>query len=66
MCTDAPQTSTIADPYQIMYLALTYDHRLLDGREAVTFLVKVGHALDTEWRESFGARMRRLPHDELR
>lgn len=25
----------------IMYLALTYDHRLLDGREAVTFLVKV-------------------------
>jgi 2-oxoglutarate dehydrogenase E2 component (dihydrolipoamide succinyltransferase) len=26
---------------QMMYLALTYDHRLLDGREAVTFLVKV-------------------------
>ena len=25
-----------------MYLALTYDHRLLDGREAVTFLFKVG------------------------
>lgn len=25
----------------MMYLALTYDHRLLDGREAVTFLVKV-------------------------
>ena len=25
----------------IMYLALTYDHRLLDGREAVQFLVKV-------------------------
>ncbi|ORY15794.1 dihydrolipoyllysine-residue succinyltransferase component of 2-oxoglutarate dehydrogenase-like protein complex [Clohesyomyces aquaticus] len=25
----------------IMYLALTYDHRLLDGREAVTFLVKI-------------------------
>lgn len=25
----------------IMYLALTYDHRLLDGREAVTFLVQV-------------------------
>ncbi|KAH0544016.1 hypothetical protein FGG08_001784 [Glutinoglossum americanum] len=24
----------------MMYLALTYDHRLLDGREAVTFLVK--------------------------
>ena len=26
---------------QMMFLALTYDHRLLDGREAVTFLVKV-------------------------
>ncbi|KAI0153337.1 2-oxoacid dehydrogenase acyltransferase [Xylariaceae sp. FL1272] len=25
----------------MMYLALTYDHRLLDGREAVQFLVKV-------------------------
>lgn len=25
---------------QMMYLALTYDHRLLDGREAVVFLVK--------------------------
>ena len=25
----------------MMYLALTYDHRLVDGREAVTFLVKV-------------------------
>lgn len=23
----------------MMYLALTYDHRILDGREAVTFLV---------------------------
>jgi 2-oxoglutarate dehydrogenase E2 component (dihydrolipoamide succinyltransferase) len=26
---------------QMMYLALTYDHRLLDGREAVQFLVKI-------------------------
>jgi 2-oxoglutarate dehydrogenase E2 component (dihydrolipoamide succinyltransferase) len=25
----------------MMYLALTYDHRLLDGREATQFLVKV-------------------------
>ena len=30
-----------ANNVQMMYLALTYDHRLLDGREAVTFLVKV-------------------------
>lgn len=28
----------------MMYLALTYDHRLLDGREAVTFLVKVNNS----------------------
>jgi 2-oxoglutarate dehydrogenase E2 component (dihydrolipoamide succinyltransferase) len=25
----------------MMYIALTYDHRLVDGREAVTFLAKV-------------------------
>ncbi|KAG6855751.1 hypothetical protein H0H87_011312 [Tephrocybe sp. NHM501043] len=30
----------------IMVVALTYDHRLLDGREAVTFLVKVKDYLE--------------------
>jgi pyruvate/2-oxoglutarate dehydrogenase complex dihydrolipoamide acyltransferase (E2) component len=25
----------------MMYLALSYDHRLVDGREAVTFLVRM-------------------------
>ena len=25
----------------MMYIALTYDHRLIDGREAVTFLKRV-------------------------
>ena len=30
----------------MMYLALSYDHRLIDGKEAVTFLVKVKHALE--------------------
>jgi len=30
----------------MMYLALTYDHRLVDGREAVTFLVRVKDALE--------------------
>ena len=25
----------------MMYLALSYDHRIVDGREAVTFLVRV-------------------------
>jgi len=30
----------------MMYLALTYDHRLVDGREAVTFLVRVKEAIE--------------------
>ena len=30
----------------MMYIALTYDHRLVDGREAVTFLVKVKQAIE--------------------
>ncbi len=30
----------------MMYLALSYDHRLIDGKEAVTFLVKVKQALE--------------------
>lgn len=25
----------------MMYVALTYDHRIIDGREAVTFLRKI-------------------------
>ena len=30
----------------MMYLALTYDHRLVDGREAVTFLVRMKEAIE--------------------
>jgi len=30
----------------MMYIALSYDHRLIDGREAVTFLVKVKEAIE--------------------
>jgi len=30
----------------MMYVALTYDHRLVDGREAVTFLVKVKQQIE--------------------
>jgi 2-oxoglutarate dehydrogenase E2 component (dihydrolipoamide succinyltransferase) len=30
----------------LMYLALTYDHRLIDGREAVTFLVRIKELLE--------------------
>jgi 2-oxoglutarate dehydrogenase E2 component (dihydrolipoamide succinyltransferase) len=30
----------------MMYLALSYDHRLVDGREAVTFLVRLKEAIE--------------------
>jgi 2-oxoglutarate dehydrogenase E2 component (dihydrolipoamide succinyltransferase) len=30
----------------MMYMALSYDHRLIDGREAVTFLVRVKEAIE--------------------
>ena len=34
----------------MMYLALTYDHRLVDGREAVTFLMRVKDCIETPQR----------------
>jgi 2-oxoglutarate dehydrogenase E2 component (dihydrolipoamide succinyltransferase) len=30
----------------MMYLALSYDHRIIDGREAVTFLVRVKESIE--------------------
>ena len=30
----------------MMYLALSYDHRLIDGREAVTFLKTIKEAIE--------------------
>lgn len=39
-----PDGSIEARP--MMYLAMSYDHRLIDGREAVTFLVRVKDALE--------------------
>ncbi len=38
----------------MMYLALSYDHRLVDGREAVTFLIKVKEAIEDPNRLLFG------------
>ncbi|KAJ5053569.1 2-oxoglutarate dehydrogenase complex E2 component [Penicillium rubens] len=38
----------------MMYLALTYDHRLLDGREAVTFLVKIKEYIEDPRRMLLG------------
>jgi 2-oxoglutarate dehydrogenase E2 component (dihydrolipoamide succinyltransferase) len=31
----------------MMYLALSYDHRIIDGRESVSFLVRVKELLET-------------------
>ena len=39
-----PDGSIAARP--MMYIALSYDHRIIDGGEAVTFLVKVKEALE--------------------
>jgi 2-oxoglutarate dehydrogenase E2 component (dihydrolipoamide succinyltransferase) len=30
----------------MMYLALSYDHRVIDGKDAVTFLVRVKETLE--------------------
>ncbi|KAJ2031913.1 hypothetical protein IW146_007378, partial [Coemansia sp. RSA 922] len=30
----------------MMYVALSYDHRIIDGREAVTFLVKLKEVIE--------------------
>lgn len=38
----------------MMYLALSYDHRLVDGKQAVTFLVKVKQALEDPTRLVLG------------
>ena len=38
----------------MMYLALSYDHRIVDGREAVTFLVRVKECLESPQRMLLG------------
>jgi 2-oxoglutarate dehydrogenase E2 component (dihydrolipoamide succinyltransferase) len=30
----------------MMYVALSYDHRIVDGREAVTFLVRIKEIIE--------------------
>ena len=39
-----PSGEIVARP--MMYVALSYDHRIVDGRESVTFLVKVKEAIE--------------------
>ncbi len=40
----------------IMYVALSYDHRIIDGRESVGFLVKVKEMLENPTRLLFGGK----------
>jgi 2-oxoglutarate dehydrogenase E2 component (dihydrolipoamide succinyltransferase) len=40
--------------HPIMYVALSYDHRIIDGRESVSFLVKVKEMLENPARMMFG------------
>jgi len=44
-----PRPMAIGDKIEVrpmMYIALSYDHRIVDGREAVTFLVRVKECLE--------------------
>ncbi len=44
-----PRPVAVGDKVEIrpmMYLALSYDHRIIDGREAVTFLVRVKECIE--------------------
>lgn len=40
----------------MMYLALSYDHRIIDGRESVGFLVKVKEMIENPHKMLFGAK----------
>jgi 2-oxoglutarate dehydrogenase E2 component (dihydrolipoamide succinyltransferase) len=39
----------------MMYLALSYDHRVVDGKEAVTFLIRVKDCIENPARLLLGA-----------
>jgi 2-oxoglutarate dehydrogenase E2 component (dihydrolipoamide succinyltransferase) len=39
-----------------MYVALSYDHRIIDGKESVGFLVKVKEMLEHPERMIFGSK----------
>ena len=40
----------------VMYVALSYDHRIIDGKESVSFLVKVKEMLENPMKLMFGAK----------
>jgi len=37
----------------MMYVALSYDHRIIDGKEAVTFLVRIKESIENPERLLF-------------
>jgi 2-oxoglutarate dehydrogenase E2 component (dihydrolipoamide succinyltransferase) len=44
-----PRPMAIGDKIEIrpmMYLAVSYDHRIIDGKEAVSFLVRVKEGVE--------------------
>ncbi len=43
-----PEETIVIRP--MMYVALTYDHRLIDGKEAVSFLRRVKELVEDPWR----------------
>jgi len=48
-----PRPMAVGDKIEVrpmMYLALSYDHRIVDGREAVTFLVRVKECVESPQR----------------
>ena len=42
-----------------MYLALSYDHRIIDGKESVGFLVKIKEALENPESELMGGNVKK-------
>jgi 2-oxoglutarate dehydrogenase E2 component (dihydrolipoamide succinyltransferase) len=42
--------------HPIMYVALSYDHRVIDGRESVGFLVKVKEMLENPVKMLYGGK----------
>jgi 2-oxoglutarate dehydrogenase E2 component (dihydrolipoamide succinyltransferase) len=38
----------------MMYTALTYDHRIVDGREAISFLIHIKHLIEDPRRQLLG------------
>ena len=53
MAIGGPKGSTV-EIRPMMYLALSYDHRIVDGKEAVSFLVRVKEALEDPRRLMLG------------